>query len=50
MTSNHEADVNVLYLSIIHHLHSPRKEKLVLIGAGGIVQKDGETTDPGVLL
>jgi hypothetical protein len=50
MTCDHEADVNVVKLSTTHHLHCPRKKKLILIGAGGVVQKDGKTVDPGVLL
>jgi hypothetical protein len=50
MTCDHKADVNVVKLSTTHHLHSPRKKKLIFIGASGVVQKDGKAIDPGVLL
>jgi hypothetical protein len=37
MSSNHKADVDVVYLSAAHHFHSPRKEILVFVRAGGVI-------------
>ena len=50
MTCYYEADMNMVKLSTTHHLHSPRKKELILVCAGGVVQKDGKTVNPGVLL